>query len=488
MSMPISWLPRWVDESLLESFEVATVVDAQEPQTWRCHRPRIDSWTAIAHGLRAAHQVLLDMPISEIVRVIDRVAASWCDPAFGPRLAARAEVVRATGFSPEVVDTSFDVELRNYRAESLWRVLDRELGSARVLDTWEPEHRLPGCTRALGPEIVLEVLTGNVPGLPALSLVRALLVKSAVITKVASGEPTFAARFVATLADADPRLGDAIVCTYWARHEDEVRDAVLDHADTVIAYGGDDACAQMRRACRPHQNYIEHGHKLSVGVVSRAYHQARGQHLYDAIARDVSVFNQHACIAPQVYFFEATATQVREEIGVGIAAALERYAERTPLGQVSPRDAAAIHLHRASDMWMAATNDSHDAWHARGLDWTVRLASTLSDARGGGNRYLTLIPISEPRAALDHLRPFGRYLQNVGLGVVEHELMACAEAFARLGACRISEPGRMAEPSMMWRHDGRMCVAELVRWCDIEMHDQFSSRLLSDLQHPATNR
>jgi hypothetical protein len=488
VSVSISWLPRWVNESLLESFEVATVVDGQESQTWQCHRPRIGSWADIGRGLRAARQVLLEMPVAEIVNTIDRVAASWGDPAFGPRLAARAEVVRATGFSPEVVDTSFDVELRNYRAESLWRVLDRELGSARVLDGWQPEPKLPGCTRAFGPEIVLEVLTGNVPGLPALSLVRALLVKSAVITKVASGEPTFAARFVATLADADPRLGDAIVCTYWARHEDDVREAVLDQADTVIAYGGDDACAQMRRATRPHQNYIEHGHKLSVGVVSRAYRQARGAHLYDAIARDVSVFNQHACIAPQVYFFEATVSEAREEIGGSIAAALERYAERTPLGQVSPKVAAAIRLHRAGDTWMSAASEDHDAWQASGLDWTVRLASTLSDARGSGNRYLTLIPIADPLEAITHLRPFGRHLQNVGLGVVEHELMACAEAFARLGACRVSEPGRMAEPSMMWRHDGRMCVAELVRWCDIEMHDEFSTRLFPDIHKPATNR
>ena len=38
-----------------------------------------------------------------------------------------------------------------------------------------------GKTIAVGPRITLAIFSGNVPGLPALSIVRALLVKSAVI-------------------------------------------------------------------------------------------------------------------------------------------------------------------------------------------------------------------------------------------------------------------------------------------------------------------
>jgi hypothetical protein len=82
-----------------------------------------------------------------------------------------------------------------------------------------------------------------------------------------------------------------------------------------------------------------------------------------------------------------------------------------------------------------------------------------------------VIPIESLAQALDQLRPFGRYLQNVGVGCTgEAELSAAAASLAKLGASRVCEPGRMAEPSMMWRHDGRTCVAELVRWCDVEMH------------------
>jgi hypothetical protein len=56
------------------------------------------------------------------------------------------------------------------------------------------------------------------------------------------------------------------------------------------------------------------------------------------------------------------------------------------------------------------------------------------------------------------------------LGLLNHELFDTASALARIGARRISEPGHMAEPSLIWRHDGEACLSRLVRFCDIELH------------------
>ena len=99
------------------------------------------------------------------------------------------------------------------------------------------------------------------------------------------------------------------------------------------------------------------------------------------------------------------------------------------------------------------------------------LDERLGTPDGIGHRVLRLIPVDSLPQAMDQLRPFGRYLQNVGLGCVsEADLASATASLAKLGASRVCAPGRMAEPSMMWRHDGRTCVAELVRWCDVEMH------------------
>jgi hypothetical protein len=156
--------------------------------------------------------------------------------------------------------------------------------------------------------------------------------------------------------------------------------------------------------------------------------------------------------------------------GQQLAAALERYALACPLGKLSEADAATLQLRRTTAAWTAATRPQCDLWRATGLDWTVTLEDTIGAVSGAGNRVLRIVPVNDLTDALHQLRPIAHYLQNIGLGVTGEEFWQAARALAHMGACRICEPGRMAEPSMMWRHDGEACIAKLLRWCDIEMH------------------
>lgn len=464
----ISWMPSWVPTAKFSRFEIADSRGGGTP--WQCMRPRPDTWASLGEGLRQAQSALSGMRVADIVSAIDAVSQRWTDPSFEPRQRARDEVVASTGFSPQAVDRSFDVELSNYRADSLWRVLRRELGNPEVLDGFRPDAQLPGSTLAIGPRVTLAIFTGNVPGLPALSIVRALLVKSAVIAKVASGEPTFAARFARTLHEIDPRLGEAVAVTYWDRADEASLKGALGQVDAVIAYGGNEACAAVRAHVAPHQRYVEHGHKLSAGIISQRYLRELGAaELAARITEDVSTFNQHACIAPQAYLVEGDTASVRE-FGSRVAEAMDTYASRYPLGVLNDAEAAALQLRRAADAWMAAAPGERDQWCARGLDWTVVLDTDLGRITGAGNRVVRIVPVPSLAEAVVRLRPIARFLQNVGLGVLDAEFGSVAMELARLGACRICEPGRMAEPSMMWRHDGLSCVAELVRWCDVEMH------------------
>jgi hypothetical protein len=424
------------------------------------------------------------MPIAEIISSIDRVAESWSRRDFPLRVAARESIALATGMSPQAVDESLDVELRNYRGASLLRALRRELGDPAMLDTFTNDPELIGSVRAFGPRLTLVFCTGNVPGLPALPLVRALLAKSAVILKVASREPSFARLFVESLDEVDPRISQAIVVSYWSRADHASLRAVVEHTDAVIAYGSDDACQQIRSAVPSHQRFIEHSHKLSVGILSRSFIDHHGlQAAAACVARDMSVFNQHACIAPQAYFVEGDTAQLRQ-LGAALASALAHYAERCPLGTQQPQDAAAIALERAVQGWRCADELDNDLWCDPGLQWTVTLERGFESARSLGDRYLRLIGIEHVEQALTMLAPFGRYLQNVGLGVDPAHFRSVAGALAALGASRLCAPGRMAEPSMMWHHDGRMCLAELLRFCDIEMHESAAASV-SDTRAPA---
>lgn len=470
MTHLISWMPPELSPAALAS----VTVEAEGQPRWSCQVPTEAGWDELGRRLRAGQEQLAKIPVAEIVGILDRCVQKWCDRSFAPRQAARDAAVEATGFSAEAVERSFDVELRNYRTPSLLATLRRELGAEQVLDGFVHSAELSGATMAVGPGVVLAVLTGNVPALPALPIVRSLLVKSAVVAKVASGEPTFASRFVQTLVDEDPRLANALAVTYWGRDDEATVAAALAQADAVIAYGGQEACAAIRARIAPHQKYIEHGHKLSVCLLSASYVEAMGlTEVARRLAVDASMFNQHACIAPQAVVVEGDAAKATA-VGEALAEAMQAYAEACPLGEMDLADRAAQQVFAASQAWLSVTTDEHELWSSPSFEWTVSVAPELTPRHWLGHRTMQVVPVADLEGAMDWVAPLGPFLQNVGLGVSGEMLRRLGQRLARAGACRICSPGRMAEPSMMWKHDGMSCVAELVRWCDVEMHDALS--------------
>lgn len=467
----VSWLPPSVSAAVTcELVELCNKVPPDTEVTLLCERPSAGSWKNVAALLRAAGERLKAIPIAQIIDAIDCAAIKWCNPAWPERIACRDRVVQFTGFSPEVVDRSFDLELRNYRADSLWRVLHREIGDPAVLDGAVFDMNLRGYTTAVGPNLVATILSGNVPGLPALSIVRVLLAKAPLIAKVASGEPCFAAEFVRSLHKISPMLGDALLITYWRSDETELLREVTTEVDTVIAYGGITAIEALRAVLPPSVRLLEHSHKLSVGYITRDHLALKQLWLAKAIAIDISTFNQQACIAPQAYFIQDEAGTVAS-FATTVATAMDALSRQLPLGTLSLSCAAAVRLARLHNSWITTIEENTALEHDQGLDFTVTTAATLGKYEPIGNRFLYLIPVSGIDDVVAQLSLWRSHLQNVGLGCEPTELTPLLHQFARIGVSRICSPGRMAEPSMMWCHDGRTCVAELLRWCDLEMHD-----------------
>lgn len=432
---------------------------------WRGERPA--DWDAIGAGLRAAHERLRELPVRRIVAALDEVADRWAKRDFAPRRAVVRDASLVTGMSEETIDRALDGEVGNLRAESLLAALTRELGDPEVLDGFR------GGTTAVGPRTVIAVFSGNVPGLPVRSLVRALLVKSTLIAKIPAKEPHFTAAFLRTLHDVEPVLADAVVATYWDRDDEAALTAALGHADAVIAYGGDQACAAIRARVQPHQLYEEHAHKLSFGVISAAYAEQHGPaEVARRIAADCSEFDQHACLSPQVYLVQAEHARA---VAQYLADAMRRAAVDCPPGTVEAHDAIALQHRRLVAEWRAATTDTSEVWAPDGLEWTVVLDDALLPLSGAGDRVARIVSVPDLAAAVDLVRPYARHLQNVGLGAVGEEFWRTARELAVLGASRVCEPGAMTRPSMSWRHDGRPRIADLVRWADVELHPELES-------------
>ncbi len=454
--MSVSWIPDW-SAGATRPFTLTS--GAHE---WHGVRPT--DWAATGAGLRRAHARLRELPVRRIVEAIDVAAGRWAERDFPERRAAVAAVTRVTGMSAETVDRALDAEIGNLRAPSLIAALERELGDPEVLDGFRDG------TTAIGPGVVLAVFSGNVPGLPARSLVRALLVKAALIAKIPAREPSFTAAFLRTLHDVEPVLADAVVATYWDRADDATMSAALAQADAVVAYGSDQACAAIRAKVAPHQLYEEHGHKLSFGIITDAWFRQHGPaEIARRIAADCSDFDQHACLSPQVYLVAAEHARVVAE---HVADAMRRAAVDCPPGTVEPADATVLQHRRLMAEWRAASSFAGEVWAADGLEWTVVLDDALLPLSGAGNRVARIVAVPDPDAAVDLMRPYSAHLQNVGLGAVGDEFRRIAGELARLGASRVTAPGQMSRASMAWRHDGQPRIAGLVRWCDVERHSE----------------
>jgi len=457
------WWPAWAQAVPSES----VTVTAGGPR--RFTRPALGNWADLAAGLASARTALSGLTTDRVVAAFDEMSRRWTDSGFEHRRRAIHDIAAATGFSCESVAQSLDLEMGNYRADPLRRLILRELGSTEVLDEFVDDPLLAGRTRCMGPRLTVVSLSGNVPGLPALSIVRAVLARSAVVAKVAAGEPTFLAHLVRSMVDIEPAIADAVVVTYWGHNETSHRRAAIEHADAVIAYGGEEACAAIRRELTPSHRYVEHGHKISVGVVSAQYLRAEGSAEVAArIANDVSTFDQLACIAPQAYIVEGDPASVAR-FAPEVAAAMERYATRHPAAARDDELWATLRWAQLCDVWQESVDPLRSARSGRALSWQVVVDAGL-DRVEASHRVVRLVPVTSLDGARALLAPYARYLQNVGLGVTESEAPAAMSWIAELGASRISSPGRMSSPSVIWRHDGLSCLAALVRWCDVEMH------------------
>ena len=158
----------------------------------------IQSWI---EGISAARaDLLLSRPASEIHRVLERVAWRFLDSNSAARRNAVAWLARMGRFSTPMIERALDDTFGPLAGGGVSRWVASELGSGAALDGPEPDRRgIP--RRAFGPDWMLQIYAGNVPGLPVWPLYSALAMKSALFAKASSQEPVLAPLLARTIAE-----------------------------------------------------------------------------------------------------------------------------------------------------------------------------------------------------------------------------------------------------------------------------------------------
>jgi hypothetical protein len=84
------------------------------------------------------------------------------------------------------------------------------------------------------------------------------------------------------------------------------------------------------------------------------------------------------------------------------------------------------------------------------------------------NRFIYVKAVASLTHALQGLETVREKISTVGLAAAERQAPALARQFAQWGAKRICPLGRMQQPPLGWRDDGRPPLGDLLTWCDWE--------------------
>ena len=371
--------------------------------------------------LRRAHrETLFPLSQADVIGHLMELAERWRDPAYALR--RRAEQWQDP-FPFAMVKVSLDSLLESLRPDVLWRLIDAE-----------------GVRDGSGHAVVGHVIAGNTPLLAWVSVIRALLVRSASLVKLPSGPAAGWGRlFAESLADVSPDLAGCVRLTQWTGGTHDLDGALCRGADIVMAHGSDETLNALRSLCPPHTPFVGYGHRVSFAVVPE------GQGTAEAalgLARDVLLCDQGGCLSPQAIFVEGSQDQ-NVAFGERLAQALTQVASTYPLPVRATRAAMTVREARL----LARMGEGNRLWEDPGLRWTV---------------------IARPRTEFSPSPTFG-VVSVQPLPTLADLPEALALIAARLQGCAVAgeaqdylpyvsylcAPGQLQAPPLSWRQDGR---------------------------------
>ena len=371
--------------------------------------------------LQQAHRETLGpMPQVEVIGRLAELAERWRDPSYVLR--QRAEQWQEP-FPFAMVQVSLDALLASLRPDALWRLIDSE-----------------GARGAQGHPVIGHVIAGNTPLLAWVSVLRALLVRSASLVKLPSGPAAEWGRlFAESLADVSPALASCVALAQWPGGTRSLDAALCGGADLIMAHGSDETLDALQGLCPPQTPFVGYGHRVSFAVVPEGRgtpEAARG------LARDVLLYDQGGCLSPQTVFVEGGWEQAEGFAG-RLAQALAQTAAAYPLPIRSERAAMTVQEARL----LARMGEGNRLWEDPGLRWTVVARPQARFAPSPTFGVVSVQPVPMLADLPEALAPVAARLQGCAVAGEEQDYLPVVS--------RLCAPGGLQAPPLSWRQDGR---------------------------------
>lgn len=288
------------------------------------------------------------------------------------------------------------------------------------------------------PGVLALILAGNTPLLAWPALHYCVVLGIPVFVKQSRDETIWTRHFVETLAEIDAEVAAYLHLDLFPG-DDPRTHALVQHADAVIAYGGDKAIEALREATPETTPFQGFGHALSVGLWTEDGSLSSAS----LFARDWIAYDQAGCLSLQTIFFNNDSSLWLSRILIEGAEEIEEMPPRNDLAECRV-------VREARDL---ATMEGCEVIGGESLRITlIRHPQPCLMPNPVGFGVLNLIP-------LERIADFGMFLgrakgclSSVGVaGELSNELRSAIEAE---GVSRICRAGEMQTPPLDWRNGG----------------------------------
>jgi hypothetical protein len=422
---------------------------------------------------RNREQYLVQRTTPELIRRLSEVAENWLDGEYPFRKLALAEGPKATGFSAATLASGLDAFFRQVTAENLRGLLVQDLGHAQRLDELSATNAdLPLRRSALvrGPEFLAHIAAGSLPVPVFMSIILGVLTRSAQFVKCAHGTSLLPRLFAHSLYEADPKLASCLEIADWHGGNRALEDALFKEADCVTATGSDETLAKIRQHVPARARFLGYGHRVSFGyVAAEALAGFNSKKIAMRGAVDIAAWNQLGCLSPHVIYVEHGGAMTAEQFAELLAQELGKLEESTPRGELPAESAAVIASRRAFYEVRAAHSPDTRHWRSENSTaWTVVYEADSQFQLSCLNRFIYVKACTSLTEALRGADSVRGHVSTVGLAATEDRAPVLATELSRWGVTRVCPLGKMQEPPLLWRHDGRPSLADLVTWTDWE--------------------
>ena len=423
---------------------------------------------------RNREQYLASRSTSNIVQVISVLAGEWLRLDSPFRRLALEQGPSQLGFSKETLARGLDAFFRELTAQRIDALVATELGHRQRLDAFSSSDHEGQQMRAAivtGPELVAHVAAGNLPNPALTSMVLGLLARSAQFVKCATGTSLLPRLFAHSLHEIEPKLAACLELAEWRGGTTHLEDALFAESDCVTATGSDETLTAIQQKLPTRVRFLGYGHRVSFAFVSSQV--LSGFFLNRIISRaasDVTAWNQLGCLSPHVIYVEHGGDADAKRFAMLLAEELKARESSEPRGPVEESVSVGITSRRGIYDVRAASSPDTQVWQSEGSTaWTVVYEADARFQLSCLNRFIYVKPVRNLEEALQSADSVRDKVSTVGVAVPEHTLGDVGATLARWGATRICPLGKMQEPPLGWRHDGRPALADLLRWTDLEL-------------------